>query len=150
MSPSCVVCSAGETFPKEEILFVPCDVLVPAAIGNVITSETAPKIEAKFVVEAANGPTTPQVGPSHKPLRSWSCQLHVNLNSGMTGSAAVCHLGKHLILPDAINIPLLQGDLILRDRNITVLPDIYTNAGGVTVSFYEWSATQPAVTHVCP
>eukprot|EP00891_Asterochloris_glomerata_P007737 jgi/Astpho2/7737/Aster-07579 len=91
----------GETFPKEEILFVPCDVLVPAAIGNVITSETAPKVEAKFVVEAANGPTTP------------------------------------------------QGDLILRDRNITVLPDIYTNAGGVTVSFYEWVQNLQNFSPVC-
>ena len=42
------------------ILSTPCDVLVPAAIGNVIDAATAEQIEAKYVVEAANGPTTPE------------------------------------------------------------------------------------------
>jgi glutamate dehydrogenase (NAD(P)+) len=82
--------SGGTAFPKADILTVPCDVLVPAAIGGVLTAETAPKVDAKFVVEAANGPTTP------------------------------------------------DGDAVLRDRGIVVLPDIYTNGGGVTVSFFEW------------
>lgn len=54
------------------------------------TGENAGKLQCKFVVEAANGPTTP------------------------------------------------EGDAILRDRGVVVLPDIYTNAGGVTVSFFEW------------
>lgn len=80
----------GTALPKEDILTVPCDVLIPAAIGGVITEENAGSLDCKFVVEAANGPTTP------------------------------------------------GGDTILRDRGITVLPDIYTNAGGVTVSFFEW------------
>ncbi|KAK9805535.1 hypothetical protein WJX72_003871 [[Myrmecia] bisecta] len=80
----------GTAIPKETILTVPCDVLVPAAIGGVITEENAHQLDCKFVVEAANGPTTP------------------------------------------------GGDLILRERDITVLPDIYTNGGGVTVSFFEW------------
>lgn len=57
-------------------------------------------------------------------------------------SAELCQMQR--------SIPLLQGDLILRDRNITVLPDIYTNAGGVTVSFYEWSAAQSALHGICP
>jgi glutamate dehydrogenase (NAD(P)+) len=47
--------------PKEELLYLPCDVLIPAAIGGVITAETAPKLQCKFVAEAANGPTTPEV-----------------------------------------------------------------------------------------
>lgn len=80
----------GEAIPVSAVLGVPCDVLVPAAIGGVITAETAPSLDCKFVVEAANGPTTP------------------------------------------------DGDHILRDRGIVVLPDIYTNGGGVTVSFFEW------------
>jgi len=80
----------GSMIPKDDLLSIPCDVLVPAAIGGVITKETAPLIQCQFVAEAANGPTTP------------------------------------------------EGDAILRDRGITVLPDIYTNGGGVTVSFFEW------------
>ncbi|GBG00463.1 glutamate dehydrogenase, partial [Raphidocelis subcapitata] len=76
--------------PAGELLTVPCDVLMPAAIGGVLTAEAAAGVQAKFVVEAANGPTTP------------------------------------------------EGDAVLRDRGIIVLPDIYTNAGGVTVSFFEW------------
>lgn len=80
----------GSLLPKNDILALECDILVPAAIGGVIDEETAKMVHAKYVVEAANGPTTP------------------------------------------------LGDQILRDRGITVLPDIYTNGGGVTVSFFEW------------
>jgi glutamate dehydrogenase (NAD(P)+) len=50
---------AGQPIDKAGILAVPCDVLVPAAIGGVITEATAPSIQAKYVVEAANGPTDP-------------------------------------------------------------------------------------------
>lgn len=75
---------AGQAIDPGTILSIPCDVLVPAAIGNVINGETAKSIEAKFVVEAANGPTTP------------------------------------------------EGDAVLRQRGITVLPDIYTNGGKST------------------
>lgn len=72
---------AGEAIDKGTILSIPCDVLVPAAIEGVINAETAGQVEAKYVVEAANGPTTP------------------------------------------------EGDKILRERGIIVLPDIYTNGG---------------------
>ncbi len=51
---------AGEAIDPKTILSTPCDVLVPAAIGNVIDAATAEHIEAKYVVEAANGPTTPE------------------------------------------------------------------------------------------
>lgn len=80
----------GQTLPKEAILTVPCDVLIPAAIGGVLTEENAGDVQCKIVVEAANGPTTP------------------------------------------------EADQILRQRGIVALPDIYTNGGGVTVSFFEW------------
>lgn len=80
----------GTVIPKEDLLYLPCDVLIPAAIGGVIDEDNAGKLQCKFVAEAANGPTTP------------------------------------------------GGDAILRDKGIIVLPDIYTNGGGVTVSFFEW------------
>lgn len=47
--------------PAKDLLAVPCDVLMPAAIGGVITEENAGSLQCKFVVEAANGPTTPEV-----------------------------------------------------------------------------------------
>ena len=50
---------------KDAVLYEQCDVLVPAAIGNVITSDNASKLNCQFVVEAANGPTTPNVRMSH-------------------------------------------------------------------------------------
>ncbi|CAD7703939.1 unnamed protein product [Ostreobium quekettii] len=75
----------GSPLPKEHILEVECDILVPAAIGGVITEDNAKQLACRYVVEAANGPTTP------------------------------------------------EGDAILRDRGVVVLPDIYTNGGGVTV-----------------
>jgi glutamate dehydrogenase (NAD(P)+) len=80
----------GERFPGDEIIFEPCDVLIPAALGNVITEENANDIQAKLIVEAANGPTTP------------------NAND------------------------------ILEKKGVIVVPDIFANAGGVTVSYFEW------------
>ena len=82
---------AGERVTNQELLELDCDVLIPAAIGNVITVENASRIKAKLVLEAANHPTTP------------------------------------------------EADEILIDRGITVLPDILVNAGGVIVSYFEWT-----------
>lgn len=73
-----------------DLLTLPCDILIPAALGNQIRADNAEAIRAKFVVELANGPVTP------------------------------------------------VADGILFQRNIPVLPDILANAGGVTVSYYEW------------
>ncbi|MCZ7648699.1 MAG: Glu/Leu/Phe/Val dehydrogenase [Planctomycetota bacterium] len=75
---------------NEELLELDCDILIPAAIGGVITERNAKNIRAKVIVEAANGPTTN------------------------------------------------EADQILMERNITVVPDILANAGGVTVSYFEW------------
>jgi len=80
----------GDALSNKDVLEYDCTVLVPAALEKVITAENAPRIRAKIVAEAANGPTLP------------------------------------------------EADAILHDRGIMVLPDILANAGGVTVSYFEW------------
>jgi glutamate dehydrogenase (NAD(P)+) len=82
--------SGGEDIDKAEAMFLPCDVLIPAATENVITSQNAGRIRCKILCEGANGPTTP------------------------------------------------LADLVLADKNVFVIPDILANAGGVTVSYFEW------------
>jgi glutamate dehydrogenase (NAD(P)+) len=73
-----------------DILEAPVDILVPAALENQITARNAGRVQASLILEAANGPTTP------------------------------------------------DADEILARRGITVVPDIVANAGGVTVSYFEW------------
>jgi glutamate dehydrogenase (NAD(P)+) len=80
----------AEKLTNEELLTLKCDVLVPAALENVITSKNAEKIKAKIICEGANGPTT------------------------------------------------AKADAILDKKGIFVIPDILANAGGVTVSYFEW------------
>mgnify|MGYP001615891925 CR=1 FL=1 len=73
-----------------DALELECDILIPAALENVLTEENAPRIKAKIVLEGANGPTTP------------------------------------------------GAEKNLTSRGVMVIPDIYANAGGVTVSYFEW------------
>lgn len=82
---------AGEHLtPKEKLLEIECDVLVPAAVENQITSRNVDRVKARLIVEGANGPTT------------------------------------------------AVADEVLDRRGIVVVPDILANAGGVTVSYFEW------------
>ncbi len=80
----------GDHVTNSELLELPCDILVLAALEDQISGENAPRIEAKMIAEGANGPTS------------------------------------------------IEADAILAERGIHVLPDILTNAGGVTVSYFEW------------
>ncbi len=81
----------GDKVSGEAILTTPCDILIPAALGGVLTKDIAQEVQAKIVVEGANGPTTP------------------------------------------------DADEVLHQKGVHVLPDIYANAGGVTVSYFEWA-----------
>ncbi len=81
----------GSAFDGPEVITWNADVLIPAALENVITKDNAGDVRAAIVIEAANGPTTPE---AHE---------------------------------------------ILQRRGVTVVPDILANAGGVTVSYFEWA-----------
>src|SRR5204862_1148142 len=75
---------------NDQVLTLDCDVLVPAAMENVITSQNARDVKARVICEGANGPTT------------------------------------------------ANADRILEEQGVFVIPDILANAGGVTVSYFEW------------
>jgi glutamate dehydrogenase (NAD(P)+) len=81
---------SADAMSNEELLACECDVLIPAAMENTIDLAIAPHIKAHTIIEAANGPTTP------------------------------------------------EADQALRDNGVTIIPDILANAGGVTVSYFEW------------
>ncbi|MEY2726599.1 MAG: Glutamate dehydrogenase, partial [Planctomycetota bacterium] len=84
----------AQPISNADLLTLDADVLIPAALGNVLTADNAELVRASLIIEAANGPTTP------------------------------------------------EADAIFRRREIPVLPDILANAGGVTVSYFEWVQNQ--------
>lgn len=84
------ISGCGANITNEELLELPVDILVPAALENQLTCENAGQVKAKIVLEMANGPTTP------------------------------------------------QADEIFFKNNVTVIPDVLANSGGVTVSYFEW------------
>lgn len=81
---------AADRVSNSELLTLPCDVLIPAAIQNQLSERNADRVQARIVAEGANGPTT------------------------------------------------LEADAIFEERGVFVVPDILANAGGVTVSYFEW------------
>ena len=81
----------SEPISNADLLICDCDVLMPAAIGHVLTEQNAGDVKAQYVIEAANGPCT------------------------------------------------AEADEIFRSRNVFCVPDIFANAGGVTVSYFEWA-----------
>jgi len=82
--------AGAESIPSADLLTLPCEVLVPAAVENQITESNAERVQARLIVEGANGPTTD------------------------------------------------EADRILEARGVQIVPDILANAGGVTVSYFEW------------
>jgi glutamate dehydrogenase (NAD(P)+) len=82
--------SGGDPISNAELLALDCDVLIPAALGGVLTAANASTVRAPIIVEAANSPVTP------------------------------------------------EADVIFAQNDVTVLPDILANAGGVTASWFEW------------
>lgn len=83
--------SGGRFLPtSREVLELPCDILIPAALEGELNAQNAGKVKAKIVVEAANGPTTP------------------------------------------------KAEAIMEANGVFIIPDLLANAGGVTVSYFEW------------
>ena len=87
-------CPAGDEVGRTQVLETPCDVLIPAALEHQITADNVERLDCRLVVEAANGPVTP------------------------------------------------EADRVLAQRGIHVVPDLLANAGGVTVSYFEWVQDQ--------
>jgi glutamate dehydrogenase (NAD(P)+) len=117
----------GQQISHNDLYDVKCDVFVPAAIGGVITG--ALQIPAALC--------TPQCNNRVHGIRQ-AHALRMTPDESTSADAVAKRLTCKYIA-EAANAPTLaSADLILRDRGIRVLPDIYANAGGVTVSFFEW------------
>jgi len=83
-------CGQGQKLTNEELLALECDYLIPAALGAAINEKNVDRINCKIIIEAANGPVTPEAAE------------------------------------------------VLWNKDVPIIPDILTNAGGVTVSYFEW------------
>ena len=98
------LCGHVDGFPESEpilpheLLALPCDILVPAALENTIHADNGGAVRARIIAEAANGPLTPA---ADRILES-------------------------------------KGVFVIPDKKIFIIPDILCNAGGVTVSYFEW------------
>jgi glutamate dehydrogenase (NAD(P)+) len=90
--------AGGEAFHGDAVLAEPCDVLIPAAMGGVLTGDNAGAVRARYIIEGANHPVDP------------------------------------------------DADDLFRKRGTMVVPDIFANAGGVTVSYFEWVQNLQRVT----
>lgn len=86
-----LLADGSQSMTNAQLLEADVDLLVPAAIENVITGDNAPRVKAKVVLELANGPVTP------------------------------------------------EADRVLNEKGVVVVPDVLANAGGVTVSYFEWT-----------
>ncbi|MDD4020644.1 Glu/Leu/Phe/Val family dehydrogenase [Aminivibrio sp.] len=84
-------CDGCQKLDLPEVLFLDCDIFIPAALEGVINGKNADKVKAKYIVEAANGPITP------------------------------------------------EGDAILDEKGILIVPDFLANSGGVIGSYFEWA-----------
>ena len=130
----------AQTIPHEQVLTVDCDVLIPAATENVITRKNAPHIKARIICEGANGPTSKEA--DHVPydqLLTLDCDVLVPAALENVVTSHNARDIKARIICEGANGPTsANADKILEEKGVFVIPDILANAGGVTVSYFEW------------
>jgi hypothetical protein len=130
LTPACAasLSCAGEPMPLEDVLKTPCDVLIPAAIPDVLDGETAAAISARIVVEVH----CRHASYSESRLMTWHACMHACMQHIRSLKLEVVpRHAEALCRVQAANGPTTEeGDKVLRERGITVLPDIIANGGG--------------------